>query len=92
MDSNTPLMGKRGRTRSFESFLGRPARIAAGSNMWGPLVPALQYLGATRCQSCLAPLSGRSSNSAASPTPSLADSIDRYRLSPGLCAGPATIY
>jgi len=38
------------RTRAkqeFESFLGRPARIAAVSNMRGPVVPTPQYLGAT---------------------------------------------
>ncbi len=41
----------------FESFLGRLARIAPVSNMWGPLVPAPQHLGATpNCQ--LAPEQG----------------------------------
>ena len=31
--------------QEFESFLGRPACIAAINNIWGPLVPLAQYLG-----------------------------------------------
>jgi hypothetical protein len=47
VDSNH-LRHKGARARQeFESFLGCPACIAAINNIWGPLVPAAQYLEAT---------------------------------------------
>ena len=47
MDSNHRPYEDARAEQEFESFLGRPARIATVSNMWGPLVSAPQYLGAT---------------------------------------------